>query len=268
MDLSFCSFSSGSSGNCYMVKTETTTLLVDAGISGKKIFEGLEKTATSIESVAGILITHEHSDHIKSLRIVTKKALNIKAYANAGTWSAIEGLVAQDKQVCFTTGQEFYIGDIKIRSFLISHDAREPVGYSFFAGGRQISIVTDTGYLTDEIMYEVRNADLLILEANHEVGMLQYCRYPFYIKQRILGDKGHLSNVAAAEGLCRLLQSRMDDGKDAIRVLLAHLSRENNEPSLAHISVKNILAESDFYIGKNIWLDIILRDQLSAIYEL
>lgn len=263
MTLEFCSLASGSSGNCYMIRYGKDALLVDAGISGKRIFEGVESTGTSLEQLAAVLVTHEHIDHVKSLPVVTKKAPNIKAYANRQTWQNIERKVADEKKAYFVTGEDFTIGDIRIRSFPIPHDAAEPVGFSFYAEGRQISIVTDAGYISDEIFCEIMNADLLVLEANHEVEVLQMCSYPYHTKRRILGDRGHLSNVTAANCICRLAETK----DKARRVLLGHLSNQNNEPELAKLTIGNILQEADIYPGDRLKVDVILRDRISPVYE-
>lgn len=263
MTLNFCSFASGSSGNCYMVRCGDTALLVDAGISGKRIFEGLERTETPLEQVKGLLITHEHIDHVKSIPIVTKKAPAIRAYANAATWANIERKVAEEKKALFTTGEDFSIGEIRIRPFAIPHDAAEPVGFSFYAADRQISIVTDAGCITDAIFQEIMDADLLVLEANHEVEVLQMCNYPYQTKRRILGDKGHLSNVTAGKCICRLMEAK----DKARRILLGHLSHQNNEPELAKMTIGNILQEEEIYIGGRLKMDVILRDRISPVYE-
>ena len=264
MTLSFCSFSSGSSGNCYLVKSETTAILVDAGISGKKIYEGLEMTATPKEQLAALLITHEHVDHTKSIRTLMKKEKNLKAYANAMTWDQINAQVCEEQKEIFKTGETFSIGDITVKTFRVSHDAAEPVGYTFSSGGKQISIVTDTGCMSEEIISEIKEADILILEANHDVDMLKVGRYPWFLKQRVLGEEGHLSNEAAGETILRLLS---ENDKER-RVLLAHLSRENNFPEMAYQTVKNILEEADFYIGKQLELNTIIRDEISLVYEI
>lgn len=264
MSLSFCSFSSGSSGNCYLIKSNNTALLVDVGISGKKIFEALNGTQIPQEMVKGVLVTHEHEDHVKSLRVVSKKLPEVKVYANSGTWSQIEDKVSEEKRKVFVTGESFYIDDIKIKPFKISHDAIEPVGFSFFAGEKQITIVTDTGYITEEIFNEMKQADILALEANHDENLLKVGRYPWNIKQRILGNQGHLSNVAAGNCLCRLL------GECCVKprkVLLAHLSRENNFPEMAYQTIKNILEESEFYLGKQLQIATMNKDEVSIIYE-
>lgn len=264
MTLSFCSFSSGSSGNCYLVKSETTAVLVDVGISGKKIYEGLELTATPREKLAALLITHEHVDHTRSIKTFLKREKSLKAYANELTWKQIDSQVCEEQKQVFATGDTFPIGDITVRTFRVSHDAAEPVGYSFISDGKQISIVTDTGCMSDEIISEIIEADILILEANHDVDMLKLGRYPWFLKQRVLGEEGHLSNVAAGETILRLLS---ENSKER-HVLLAHLSKENNFPEMAYQTVKNILEEADFYIGKHIKLQTITRNEVSLIYEI
>jgi len=264
MTLSFCSFSSGSSGNCYLVKSEHTAILVDAGISKKRIYEGLELTATPREQLAALLITHEHSDHIKSIRTFLKKEKSVKAYANAMTWRQIGCQVCEEQIEVFETGDSFRIGDITVKSFRVSHDAAEPVGFTFSSGGKQISIVTDTGCMSEEIISEIVDADILILEANHDVDMLKIGRYPWFLKQRVLSAEGHLSNAAAGETILRLLSEREKERY----VLLAHLSKENNFPEMAYQTVKNILEEADYYIGKHLKLNTIMRDEISLIYEI
>lgn len=263
MSLNFCSFASGSTGNCYLIRYGETALLVDVGISGKRIFEGLDYTDTPIENLQAVLVTHEHIDHIQSLPIVTRKAPNVRAYANEATWNNIDKKVAEEKKAYFKTGDVFDIGGIRVKSFPISHDAAEPVGYSFYADGRQISIVTDSGCITQEIFDEILEADLLVLEANHEVEVLQMCSYPYKTKRRILGDKGHLSNVTAGKCICKLVEMK----DKARRILLGHLSKQNNEPELARMTICNILNEADIYVGDQLEMEVILRDTVSRIYE-
>ena len=262
MALTFCSFSSGSSGNCYLVKSGQTAILIDAGISGRKVAESLGKAAVGAEEVKAVLITHEHSDHIRSLKAINRKLPHARTYANSGTWESICALVPESRRVVFKTGEEFSVGDVKIKAFPLLHDAAEPVGFSFTLGESRISILTDTGCLSEEIFDEIKEADLLILEANHDVEMLKVGRYPWFLKQRILGDRGHLSNVAAAELICRLISGR----KKNRHVLLAHLSRENNFPEMAYQTVKNLLEEKNYYIDTNVCINIIARDEMSALY--
>lgn len=263
MTLQFCSFASGSSGNCYLVKTDETAILIDAGISGKRIFEGLDETGTPREQVAAILVTHEHIDHIKSLPVVTKRIPGLCVYANEATWECINRPVSEERRRYFKTGEDFYIGDLLIRPFPISHDAADPVGFSIYYKDKQVSILTDSGYVSDEVFEEILDADLLVLEANHEKEMLLFGKYPYPLKQRILGDEGHLSNVTAGECLSQIVSERPKKR----RVLLGHLSRENNTPEVAMQAVRNTLEENRIYIGGELQIQVALRDCMSELYQ-
>ena len=266
MTLSFCSFASGSTGNCYMVKSENTTILIDVGISGKKIVEGLSSKNIEIEEIDCILITHEHSDHIKSLKLISKKAINAKVFASIGTWSKIIDLVSEEKIKRLEYGKPILIGDILVSPFKLSHDTSDPIGYSFKKGDKKITIVTDTGYVTEEIFENIKDADLLVLEANHEVNILQFGKYPYSLKRRILGEKGHLSNEAAGNCICQMLEYNIEAKISKMpKVVLAHLSRENNTPEQAYLTIKNILGEKNFYMKKDLTLEVITRDKISDI---
>lgn len=263
MTIEFCSFASGSSGNCYMIKNSSAALLIDAGISGKRILQSLKNSGVNEYDVSGILVTHEHIDHVKSLPILTKKLPNVSIYANAATWQAIERPVPEEKRRHFTTGKPFEVDDFLIRPFSIPHDAAEPVGFSIFCEEKQISIVTDIGYITDRIFDEIKDADLLLLEANHEEEILLMSSYPYSLKRRILGENGHLSNVSAGECLCNIIETNPKKR----RILLGHLSHENNDPSVALLAVKNTLLEKGIFTGGTITVDVALRDTCSLIYE-
>ncbi len=271
MAFSFCSFSSGSSGNCYLIKNGRTALLVDAGISGKRIIEGLEKTDTAREQVRGLFITHEHEDHIKSVRVLGKKLPEMSTYANEATWEQVEAAkspgLGPERVELFSTGEDIEpeeFDGISVRAFHISHDAAEPVGYSFSFEGKKVSIVTDTGCITEEIFEEIADADLLVLEANHEPEIVRYCRYPYPVKQRIVSDTGHLSNECAGRCIRRLAQEHPKKRQ----ILLGHLSHENNMPDLARMTISDVLEEEDIYTGGDLKIDVILRDTMSRIYEL
>jgi phosphoribosyl 1,2-cyclic phosphodiesterase len=263
MVLSFCSFSSGSSGNCYLIKSETTAILVDAGISAKRILAGLEHTDTTEEQLIALLVTHEHVDHIRSLSTMMKRRKKIEAYANEKTWLRLGETVEESRRKCFENSEPFEIGDITVKAFQVCHDAVDPVGYSFYSQGKQISIITDTGCIQEEMVKEVQDADLLVLEANHDVDMLKFSRYPWFLKQRILGDRGHLSNETAARMLLKIIAGCTKERC----ILLAHLSRENNFPEMAYQTVKNILEEENYYIGTHIELNTIVRDEISMTYQ-
>lgn len=260
--MEFCSFSSGSSGNSYMIRQGKTVLLCDCGISGKKIFEGLRMCGCEPDDVSGILISHEHQDHTKSIRTVIKKT-GSSAFMNPGTWESIRDKVPDDRQVLIENGSGFSIGGIDISSFSVSHDAADPAAYCFEAGGRKLSILTDTGYVSNEMIDQICDSDLLVLEANHDVNVLQVGPYPYHLKRRILSDEGHLSNEAAAECIVRICEKVSKPR----RILLAHLSHKNNTPMMAEITVKNILEEAGIFTGGDLLIDVITREKISPVYE-
>jgi phosphoribosyl 1,2-cyclic phosphodiesterase len=195
-----------------------------------------------------------------------KKSRGLTVYTNEKTWQAI-GINANALPVKiehFATGDAFSVGDISVRTFAVSHDAAEPVGYTLRCRDRQISLITDTGCVDAEMFGEIRGANLLVLESNHDTDMLKYGKYPFFLKKRVLGDRGHLSNDAAGEVILRLLMS----GGEKRRVLLAHLSRENNFPEMAVQTIKNILEEHGYHVGADVYLDAIPRDGIGSLYEI
>ncbi len=261
MSLNICSLASGSSGNCYMVAAGETALLVDAGISGRQIRERLAFLGRGCEEIAAVLVTHEHSDHVKGLPALIR--MQKKICASRLTLEAL-GL-SEDAGICgFEPGETFDIGDIRVESFRISHDAADPVGYSFSADGKCICIISDTGCVGEEIKGFIRKSDILVLEANHDENVLKLGPYPWWLKQRILGEKGHLSNTAAAEALSEVISS--EESRKRRIVLLAHLSRENNFPEMAKTTVENILREKGCKPNACI-LSVLSRNEVSKIYE-
>lgn len=264
-NLAICSLASGSSGNCYVVRTGNTVLLVDAGISYKQIRLGLEKLGIDSSDINGVLVTHEHSDHIKGLPTLIKQT-GVKIYASSQTAE----LVSDDPDCveCFDPGESFEIGDIRVSSFPVSHDAAQPVGYSLSSGEKNITLVTDTGIVTEEMKDYMQRSDILVLESNHDVNVLRMGPYPWFLKQRILSDHGHLSNEAAANALAELLKRESDGGcpKERI-VLLAHLSKENNFPEMAIATMENILQENGFVIGRDARVTALARTAMSPEFE-
>ena len=231
-----CSIASGSSGNCIYVGSQATHLLVDAGISGKRTEEGLKSLELSGRDLDGILVTHEHADHISGLGVLARK-YEIPIYATPGTIQELK----KDKSIGkldpslfheIYADQKWTIKDIQITPMRISHDAAEPVAYRFAYGKKKIAVCTDLGTYNDYTVECLKGMDAILLEANHDVRMLQTGPYPYYLKQRILGNRGHLSN----ENSGRLLNAILHDDLQAI--LLGHLSRENNLPELAYESVR------------------------------
>lgn len=230
------SIASGSSGNCIYVGSESTHLLVDVGISNKKTEAGLNECGLTGHDIDGILVTHEHSDHIQGLGVISRK-YGIPIYATAGT---LEGICAsrslgQIEPELFheiNADVPFTVKDITINPMAVSHDAREPVAYRFQSENKRVAIATDMGYYDDYIVNALKGMDAILLEANHDVNMLQVGPYPYILKQRILGNRGHLSNESSG----RLLSQILHDGMGTI--VLGHLSKENNLPELAYETVK------------------------------
>ncbi len=257
------SIASGSSGNCIYVGTESTHLLVDVGISNKKTEAGLNALALSGRDIDGILVTHEHSDHIQGLGVISRK-LGIPIYATPGT---IEG-IRQSKSLGvidpalfheIAPDSSFLIKDIEIKSMSISHDAREPVAYRFQSGNKKIAVATDMGVFDDYIVKSLSGMDAILLEANHDVNMLQVGPYPYILKQRILGNRGHLSNETSGRLLSRILHDNMKT------VVLGHLSKENNLPELAYETVKlEVTIADNPYDGNDFPILVAQRDGVSA----
>jgi phosphoribosyl 1,2-cyclic phosphodiesterase len=243
LSLRFCVLASGSTGNASIVTNDEVGLLIDVGLSTKKLEQMMESRDWHPKKLEAILVTHEHSDHIKGLSVMARK-YQLPVYANQKTWQAMdhqmEG-IADDKRCIMETGSIVEFGSLRVESFAISHDAAEPVGYCFSDGSLKISFATDLGYMSEKVKDKIIDSDVLVLESNHDVDMLRIGRYPWNIKRRILSDMGHLSNEAAGEALCDLVQS----GK-LRRVYLAHLSREHNVMDLAKLTVHNIVEEKGY----------------------
>ncbi len=231
-----CSIASGSSGNCIYVGSDATHLLVDVGISGKRTEAGLKELGLTMKDIDGILITHEHADHIAGLGVLGRK-YEIPVYATRGTIEAIKrnssvGKIPDDVFCPIQADEKIMIKDLSCNPMRISHDAAEPVAYRISYGRKKVGIVTDLGNYNDYTVESLKGMDALLLEANHDVNMLQVGPYPYYLKQRILGDRGHLSNERAGQLLCDLLHENLQ------AVILGHLSKENNLPELAYEAVR------------------------------
>jgi phosphoribosyl 1,2-cyclic phosphodiesterase len=220
---------SGSRGNATFIKTGTTRLLIDAGLSRKELANRLEAIGEEPDGIDAVLITHEHNDHAAGLKSLAKE-LKIEAYL---TWGTIQALKAEEYElngstlVPVTPGTPFKIGDAVVTAFRVPHDAREPVAFSVSCDGLRITQLTDVGHLPDTVAESLREADVLILESNHDLELLRVGPYPWNLKQRLLGRHGHLSNTAVA----RFLREQYD-GR-ASHLMLAHLSEQNNHPELA-----------------------------------
>ncbi len=262
--LKYCSIGSGSSGNCHFVNYKDTSILVDAGLSGKRITTGLNDIDADIEKIKGIFITHEHSDHIKGAGIISRK-YDIPIFANVKTWCSIKGKLGEikDKNMkVFENDKSYSLGDLIIRPFSIPHDASDSVGYNFYADNEKMSIATDIGMINDNIRRHLYKSKLVVLESNYDPNMLMVGSYPYALKKRVLSEVGHLSNEDAAKFCIELVKNGTE------RILLAHLSKENNFPELAYETSKSILAQNDIIVGQDIKLDVLLREEVSDIYTI
>lgn len=237
----FCPLYSGSSGNSTLLEGGGARVLIDAGLPGKMIERALSEAGVEPHTIDAIVITHEHSDHIRGVGVLSRR-YGLPIYANEGTWRAMNGQLGAIKPAnirIFETGRDFYIKALNILAFATPHDAAEPVGYSFSAAGRKVSVMTDIGHINNNLLCAVEGADLLLIEANHDVPMLQAGSYPYTLKRRILSDKGHLSNENAGKALAKLYL------RGVRNAILGHLSRENNCEQLCMETVRAALRLED-----------------------
>lgn len=262
-----CSIASGSSGNCIYVGSDTTHLLVDTGISKKRIDESLTELGITGEELSGILVTHEHVDHIQGLGVFSRK-YGVPIYATKGTIKGIKdykhlGKMPEGLYHEVDVDNTFTIGDLSVKPFSISHDANEPSGYRIEKGEKSVAVATDLGIYDDYIVENLRNLDAILLEANHDVHMLEVGPYPYYLKQRVLGKRGHLSNELTGRLLCNILH------KNLKYIMLGHLSKENNYAELARETVKLEVTMSNVpFQGEELPLMVANRDTMSNILNI
>jgi len=254
MAVSVSVLASGSRGNCSLVATSSTRILVDAGLSGRETFKRLkalgdrnddrngDRSNGRVEEISAILITHEHSDHVAGLqRLATK--LNVPVFLTAPTHHAWSRAVRDEKGAIpdlpklehFSAGRGFRVGDIEVMPFTIPHDAADPVGFTFRAEGVKIGFATDLGYMPTNVRNHLRGCSVLVMESNHDVEMLRSGPYPWSVKQRVMSRVGHLSNDALEE----FFSSDYDGGAEY--VVLAHLSEQNNHPEIARAAAEQAL---------------------------
>ncbi len=263
--MKFYSLASGSSGNCVCVSGSEANILIDAGISAKRIEAGLALTGLNGAMIDALFITHEHIDHIGGVGVLIRK-YGMPVYCTKGTY---EGILATPGVGCvpgecfriIDDGDEIVIGDLHIFPFTISHDARQPVAYTIESCGSKLGMATDLGYYDDRILEKLQGCSGLYLEANHDVNMLMVGTYPYRTKIRIAGEKGHLSNETSAELVSRIVCDKLRC------VVLAHMSKDNNYPELAYVTVKQSLLAA---LGEENLprLEIAARDNPSNIYEI
>lgn len=240
--LNFVSLYSGSTGNSLFVKTENTKILVDTGVSAKKITSALSSFDTDIKDINAIIVTHEHSDHVQSLGTISAK-YGIPVFANSETWDAMpkqKEKVKDNNKNIFYIAEKFEVGDLTIEPFSIPHDAANPCGFNIYHNNEKLSIATDIGHMTKDIIAKLEGSSFVMLESNYDPEILKCCSYPYHLKSRIAGPNGHLPNEMAGKTIAYLLNSGLKE------VVLGHLSKENNFPELAYKTVLEELIQQDF----------------------
>ena len=262
--LNFCSLYSGSSGNCSFVETENTKILIDAGMSCKKIEEALHSIEVEPTSIKAILVTHEHSDHVKGISTISKK-FDIPIFATKETFEAMPShteKLSQKNINFFNPSEKFHIQDLEILPFSIPHDAANPCGFNIVKDNNKISIATDIGHMSKSILNNLEGSEFILLESNYDTEVLKCCSYPFILKTRIASNKGHLSNTMAGKTISYL--SKNSNLKTA---MLGHLSKESNFPELAYQTVVDELI-SNCVKDNSIQLSVANRDCPSKLITL
>ena len=235
--MEICILNSGSSANSTLVKTDETSILIDAGLSGKETIRRLKEKNLDANNLSGILVSHGHRDHINGVGVLARR-FNVPVITNRRTYSEIYPIVGDlPKHRFIRTGAKFEIGDISVETFSISHDSQDPMAFVLKTNKTKIAHLTDLGVFTDAILKKIRDSDIIVIESNHDLDMLIHGSYPEHLKRRILGPKGHLSNIAAANALVEAVGSKTN------HIILAHLSENNNEPELVQSTVSEILDE-------------------------
>ncbi len=260
--LRVATLASGSSGNCTVISDGKVHILVDAGISARRIVRGLRDLGVEGKQIAGVLITHEHSDHISGLPMLCKQ-LGVELYTTEGTARQICYRMAglEDRFRVFDPGERFAIGDLVIGTFPTSHDCACPVGYTVSDGHRMAALCTDTGRVTAQAAQAIRGARLLIGEFNYDPDLLRGGPYPAFLKERILGEQGHLSNEMGGK------LAAWSVNKGARQVVLAHLSKENNQPEIARQAAHRALESIGARVGKDVSVCVAPRDECSGWLE-
>lgn len=260
----FCSLYSGSTGNCLFIQSNESRILIDAGVSQKKIMSGLASFNITFDDIDAILVTHEHTDHIQNVGSLSKK-YDIPVYCNLETLNAMptqKEKIKEDNQKIFKPNQKFKIKDLEIEAFQIPHDAANPCGFNIFHDDKKISIATDIGHMDNNLLSNLKDSSFILLEANYDPDILKYSKYPFHLKQRILGPTGHLSNETSGKTISALTNSF-----GLKSAMLGHLSKENNFPELALKTVTDELKEKNI-TSKDISIDVAPRNCPSKLIKI
>ena len=240
---------SGSTGNAIFVEIGGARFLVDAGISARRVETGLRKAGVDPAGLDAILVTHEHSDHVSGLPVFTRK-FKVPVFTRRRTWDAFQSVHHVETEYRRELGNRLEIGGVCVEPFAISHDAAEPVGYSFRHGGVKCVVATDMGCVSERVEQDIAYADIMVFESNHDVAMLRNGPYPEYLKKRILSNRGHLSNLDTGRCLARMGK------KPGLHVFLAHLSQQNNCPELALSTVAQVLDQQGVRLERDVFLHL------------
>lgn len=261
----FCTLFSGSSGNAVYLSGDNGAILIDCGMSGRQIFDAMRAANLDPSGIRALLITHEHSDHVRGAGVLSRK-LDIPIYATEGTWMGMQhcvGDIPHAHQIVINAGESFFLNDMEVAPFSIPHDANDPVGYRIYLKKGSVAVATDLGYFSNGVRDAVTGSDLVLLESNHDPELLRKnTHYPARLKSRILSKKGHLSNDSGADAAVQLAQSGTK------HLLLGHLSSENNTPEMAYKTTHAALSDMGAVVGEDVTLNVAARYRASYLYRL
>lgn len=264
MKLNFCSLSSGSSGNCYYLGNEFHGILIDAGISATSIRKFLKNMEISMQTIMGVLITHNHIDHIKGLELLTRKN-SLPAFTTQKIWRSIHSPQKKISPDCIREiplQQKFHLAGFEIEAFPVCHDAPETIGFHICAGDKKITIVTDLGHICQTAAPYIKAANLLVIESNYDELMLESGRYPHFLKARIRSDHGHLGNHQTAAFLA-------DNINDNLKhICLAHLSKNNNTPEIVLQTLEKTFSEKGLTLNGRQRISILSRNEPTDLFSL
>jgi phosphoribosyl 1,2-cyclic phosphodiesterase len=264
MKLNFCSLSSGSSGNCYYLGNEFNGILIDAGISASSIRKFLKGMDISMQSIMGVLITHNHTDHIRGLEVLTRKN-SLPAFTTYKIWESIltpQKKISRDCIREISLQQKFHLAGFDIEAFRVCHDAPETIGFHICSGGKKITIATDLGHICHTVAPYIKEANLLVLESNYDEEMLVNGSYPYYLKTRIQSDHGHLGNHQTSVFLADIISDNLS------HICLAHLSKNNNTPEKALQTLQQTLSERGINLNGQHRISILNRDMPTDMIRL
>lgn len=265
--LRFISFGSGSSGNCYLLFTPTDGLLIDIGVGLRGLKKNFRDYGLSFSQVHHVLVTHDHADHIKSVGSFSEKC-QVPVYATREVHEGIVGNYCVNKKVphdmvrYVVKGETIEVGEFRVTPFGVPHDSNDNVGYMIEAEGVAFCIITDAGMVTDEMKSFITRANYLVMEANHDVEMVESGPYPDFLKKRILSGTGHLNNEVCATTIVENMSENLH------HVWLCHLSEENNHPELARKTVEAIMRDHGVVVGADLQLDVLKRKSPTGIFDL